>query len=52
MADLPYTNRFNRLALLEIIGAGNNVLNGTADINTALRDAEEKANKAIDEKRK
>jgi multiple sugar transport system substrate-binding protein len=52
MADLPYTNRFNRLALLEMIGAGNNVLSGTADINTALRDAEEKANKAIDEKRK
>lgn len=52
MADLPYTNRFNRLALLEIIGAGNNVLNGTADINTALRDAEEKANKAIEEKKK
>lgn len=52
MADLPFTNRFNRLALVEIIGAGNNVLNGTADINTALRNAEEKANKAIDEKLK
>lgn len=51
MADLPYTNRFNRLVLLEMIGAGNNVLNGTADINTALRDAEERANKTIDTKK-
>lgn len=52
MAELPYTNKFNRLALLEIIGAGNEVLNGNADINSALRNAEEKANKLIDEKRK
>ncbi|TMV52829.1 extracellular solute-binding protein [Paenibacillus mesophilus] len=52
MADLPYTNRFNRVVLLEMIAAGNNVLNGTADMNTALRNAEEKANKAIDEKLK
>lgn len=51
MADLPYTNRFNRLVLLEMIGAGNNVLNGTADINTALRDAEERANKIVDAKK-
>ncbi|RKN75863.1 ABC transporter substrate-binding protein [Paenibacillus ginsengarvi] len=52
MADLPYTNRFNRIALVEMIGAGTNVLNGTADINSALRAAEEKAKKAIDEKQK
>ncbi|MDF2659182.1 MAG: family 1 extracellular solute-binding protein [Paenibacillus sp.] len=51
MADLPYTNRYNRLVLLEIIGAGSNVLNGTADINTALRDAEERANKTIEAKK-
>ncbi|MDF2724064.1 MAG: family 1 extracellular solute-binding protein [Paenibacillus sp.] len=47
MADLPYTNRYNRIVLLEIISAGNNVLNGTEDINTALRNGEERANKQI-----
>lgn len=52
MSDLPYTNRFNRIVLLEIISAGNNVLNGTEDVNTALRNAEERANKKIEEKLK
>lgn len=52
MVDLPYTNRFNRIVLLEMIAAGNNVLNGTEDINTALRNAEERANKKIEEKLK
>ncbi|TNJ65834.1 extracellular solute-binding protein [Paenibacillus hemerocallicola] len=50
MSALPYSNRFNRLALVEMIAAGNEVLNGTQDMNTALRNAEEKANKAIDAK--
>jgi multiple sugar transport system substrate-binding protein len=52
MADLPYTNMYNRSALLDLIGAGTNVLNGKEDINTALRNAEEKANKTIESKKK
>ncbi|MDF2716598.1 MAG: family 1 extracellular solute-binding protein [Paenibacillus sp.] len=52
MSALPFSNRFNRLALVDLITAGNEVLNGTQDANTALRNAEEKANKAIDAKMK
>lgn len=52
MSPLPFSNRFNRLALVELITAGNEVLGGTVDANTSLRNAEEKANKAIDAKLK
>ncbi|MEF3304597.1 ABC transporter substrate-binding protein [Paenibacillus sp. GYB003] len=52
MADLPYTNMYNRSALLDLIGAGTSVLEGKEDINTALRHAEEKANKTIESKKK
>jgi multiple sugar transport system substrate-binding protein len=51
-ADLAYSNEFDKLASPQLNTAGTNVVSGKTDMNNALREAEEAANKSIAEKKK
>jgi len=51
-ADLAYSNEFDKLASPQLNTAGTNVIAGKSDMNSALREAEEAANKLIAEKKK
>jgi multiple sugar transport system substrate-binding protein len=51
-ADLAYSNEFDKLASPQLNTAGTNVITGKSDMNSALRAAEEAANKSIAEKKK
>lgn len=47
-APLPYSTNYEKLASPELNIAGTNVASGSKDVNTALREAEERANKKIE----
>ncbi|MDF2718831.1 MAG: hypothetical protein K0R28_5756, partial [Paenibacillus sp.] len=51
-ADLAYSNEFDKHASPQLNTAGTNVITGKSDMNSALRAAEEAANKSIAEKKK
>lgn len=50
-APLPYITEYDKIAATELNKAEAPVVNGTQDVNTALRSTEEAANKLIDEKK-
>lgn len=50
-APLPYITEYDKIAATELNKADGWVVNGTHDVNTALRMAEESANKLIDEQK-
>lgn len=51
-ADLAYSNEFDKHASPQLNTAGTNVITGKSDMNSALRAAEEAANKSIAENKK
>jgi multiple sugar transport system substrate-binding protein len=51
-APLPYITEYDKIAATELNKAEAPAVNGTQDINTALRNVEEAANKLIDEQKR